>query len=103
MVFFPHMFVCSNRIEIAYQEVVALKRQEELIREEEEAEQAENERREKRAKKKQVCLLHFSNVQLFLMRIFVCYFGSYCDLVFKALSFYYLLSCNISMLMVLVI
>jgi len=48
------MFVCRSRIEIAYQEAVALKRQEELIREEEEAEQAESEKREKRAKKKQV-------------------------------------------------
>lgn len=48
------IFVCSSRIEIAYKEAVALKRQEELIREEEEAELAENEMREKRAKKKQV-------------------------------------------------
>ncbi|ONK59643.1 uncharacterized protein A4U43_C08F8730 [Asparagus officinalis] len=45
-----HIF---SGIEIAYQEAVALKRQEELIREEEEAELAENEKREKRAKKKQ--------------------------------------------------
>lgn len=45
-----HIF---SRIEIAYQEAVALKRQEELIREEEEEEQAENEKRERRAKKKQ--------------------------------------------------
>lgn len=45
-----HIF---SQIEIAYQEAVALKRQEELIREEEEAEQAESERRERRAKKKQ--------------------------------------------------
>ncbi|KAI3984803.1 hypothetical protein MKX01_039420, partial [Papaver californicum] len=54
-----HIF--SNRIEVAYQEAVALKRQEELIREEEEAWQAESEQKakrgaadkEKRAKKKQ--------------------------------------------------
>ncbi|XP_068669726.1 TNF receptor-associated factor homolog 1b-like isoform X2 [Aristolochia californica] len=51
-----HIF--SNRIEVAYQEAVALKRQEELIREEEAAGQAENELRvkrekEKRSKKKQ--------------------------------------------------
>lgn len=52
---------CSNRIEVAYQEAVALKRQEELIREEEAAGQAESEQkakrgaeREKRSKKKQV-------------------------------------------------
>ncbi|XP_010932573.1 TNF receptor-associated factor homolog 1a isoform X2 [Elaeis guineensis] len=53
-----HIF---SRIEVAYQEAVALKRQEELIREEEAAGQAENELRakrsaaekEKRAKKKQ--------------------------------------------------
>lgn len=54
----------SSRIEVAYQEAVALKRQEELIREEEAAGQAENElkgkrgasEKEKRAKKKQVSL-----------------------------------------------
>ncbi|XP_028555735.1 TNF receptor-associated factor homolog 1a-like isoform X2 [Dendrobium catenatum] len=54
-----HIF--SSRIEVAYQEAVALKRQEELIREEEEAGQAEHELKakraagdkEKRAKKKQ--------------------------------------------------
>ncbi|KAJ6832419.1 MATH domain-containing protein-like isoform X1 [Iris pallida] len=54
-----HIF--SSRIEVAYQEAVALKRQEELIREEEEAGQAESElkakrralEKEKRAKKKQ--------------------------------------------------
>ncbi|KAI3979826.1 hypothetical protein MKX01_013921 [Papaver californicum] len=54
-----HIF--SDRIEVAYQEAVALKRQEELIREEEEAWQAESEQKakrgaadkEKRAKKKQ--------------------------------------------------
>ena len=56
------MLFCSSRIEVAYQEAVALKRQEELIREEEAAEQAENELKakrsaadkEKRTKKKQV-------------------------------------------------
>lgn len=54
--------VVSSRIEVSYQEAVALKRQEELIREEEAAGQAENElkskrgvtEKEKRAKKKQV-------------------------------------------------
>ncbi|RWW74291.1 hypothetical protein BHE74_00017777 [Ensete ventricosum] len=53
--------VVSSRIEVSYQEAVALKRQEELIREEEAAGQAENElkskrvatEKEKRAKKKQ--------------------------------------------------
>ncbi|KAF8394310.1 hypothetical protein HHK36_020517 [Tetracentron sinense] len=54
-----HIF--SNRIEVAYQEAVAFKRQEELIREEEAAGQAESEQKakrgatekEKRSKKKQ--------------------------------------------------
>ncbi|XP_042517942.1 TNF receptor-associated factor homolog 1b-like isoform X2 [Macadamia integrifolia] len=54
-----HIF--SNRIEVAYQEAVALKRQEELIREEEAAGQAEHEQKakrgaaekDKRSKKKQ--------------------------------------------------
>ena len=58
------MLFCSSRIEVAYQEAVALKRQEELIREEEAAEQAENELKakrsamdkEKRTKKKQVTI-----------------------------------------------
>lgn len=58
----PYMLSCSSRIEVAYQEAVALRRQEELIREEEEAEQAELELKakrnaadkEKRTKKKQV-------------------------------------------------
>ncbi|KAG9445190.1 hypothetical protein H6P81_016530 [Aristolochia fimbriata] len=45
-----HIF--SNRIEVAYQEAVALKRQEELIREEEAAGQAESELRAKREKEK---------------------------------------------------
>ncbi|OVA01466.1 MATH [Macleaya cordata] len=53
--------IYSTRIEVAYQEAVALRRQEELIREEEEAWQAESEQKakrgaaekEKRAKKKQ--------------------------------------------------
>ena len=57
-----YLFVPS-RIEVKYQEAVALKRQEELIREEEAAGQAEIELRskrlaaekEKRAKKKLVC------------------------------------------------
>jgi hypothetical protein len=57
-----------NRAEVAYREAVALKRQEELIREEEAAGQAETEMRikreaaekEKRSKKKQVCSLCFS-------------------------------------------
>lgn len=54
---------CSNKIEVSYQEAVALKRQEELIREEEAAWLAETEQkakravneREKKSKKKQVC------------------------------------------------
>ena len=53
---------CSSKIEVAYQEAIALKRQEELIREEEEAWLAETEQRakrgaaerEKKSKKKQV-------------------------------------------------
>ncbi len=53
---------CRNRVEVAYREAVALKRQEELIREEEAAGLAETELRakreaaekEKRSKKKQV-------------------------------------------------
>lgn len=53
---------CSNIIEVAYQEAVAFKRQEELIREEEAAVLAELElkakhgaaEKEKRSKKKQV-------------------------------------------------
>ena len=53
---------CRNRVEVAYREAVALKRQEELIREEEAAGLAETEHRakreaaekEKRSKKKQV-------------------------------------------------
>jgi hypothetical protein len=58
-----YLFLCySYRIEVAYLEAIALRRQEELIREEEAAEQAEIElkaRREiaekqKRNKKKQV-------------------------------------------------
>jgi hypothetical protein len=56
---------CSNRVEVAYREAVALKRQEELIREEEAAGQAETElrakrdaaEREKRSRKKQVWFL----------------------------------------------
>ena len=58
---------CSNKIEVSYQEAVALKRQEELIREEEAAWLAEREQkakrgneREKKSKKKQVC--HSSNL-----------------------------------------
>lgn len=59
---FKLLLSTSSRIEVAYQEAVALKRQEELIREEEAAGQAEIELRsrrlaaekEKRAKKKQV-------------------------------------------------
>ncbi|XP_047180061.1 TNF receptor-associated factor homolog 1a-like isoform X6 [Vigna umbellata] len=56
-----HIF--SNKIEVAYQEAVALKRQEELIREEEAAWQAESDQkakrgseREKKSKKKQIFL-----------------------------------------------
>ncbi|XP_062108158.1 TNF receptor-associated factor homolog 1b-like isoform X2 [Humulus lupulus] len=44
-----HIF--SNKIEVAYQEAVALKRQEELIREEEAAWQAESEQKAKRGEK----------------------------------------------------
>lgn len=52
----------SNKIEVSYQEAVALKRQEELIREEEAAWLAESEQKakrgaiekEKKSKKKQV-------------------------------------------------
>uniref|UniRef100_A0A803Q367 MATH domain-containing protein n=3 Tax=Cannabis sativa TaxID=3483 RepID=A0A803Q367_CANSA len=44
-----HIF--SNKIEVAYQEAVALKRQEELIREEEAAWQAESEQKAKRSEK----------------------------------------------------
>lgn len=55
----------SNKIEVAYQEAVALKRQEELIREEEAAWLAESEQKakrsaaekEKKTKKKQVWYL----------------------------------------------
>ena len=63
--FLYFIFVLSG-IEVAYQEAVALKRQEELIREEEEAGLHENEmkgkrstitEKEKRAKKKQVAFL----------------------------------------------
>jgi hypothetical protein len=57
--------ISNSRIEVAYQEAVALKRQEELIREEEAAGLAEIElkakrsaaEKEKRAKKKQVNIL----------------------------------------------
>lgn len=53
---------CSNKIEVAYQEAIAWKRQEELIREEEEAWLAGSEQKakrgaaekEKKSKKKQV-------------------------------------------------
>jgi hypothetical protein len=60
-------FSCVSGIEVAYQEAVALKRQEELIREEEAAGLLENETKgkrnggvndkDKRAKKKQVTFL----------------------------------------------
>ncbi|XP_019428317.1 PREDICTED: MATH domain-containing protein At5g43560-like isoform X2 [Lupinus angustifolius] len=58
---FVLVHVFSNKIEVAYREAVALKRQEELIREEEAASQAESEKRakrrvndrEKKSKKKQ--------------------------------------------------
>lgn len=68
---------CVSGIEVAYQEAVSLKRQEELIREEEEAGLLESEikgkrnnttEKEKRAKKKQVTLLMlFSTRPLFLI------------------------------------
>lgn len=55
---------CSNIIEVAYQEAVALRRQEELIREEEAAVLAESglkakrgvAEKDKQSKKKQVCI-----------------------------------------------
>lgn len=60
-------FCYSSKIEVAYQEAIALKRQEELIREEEAAWLAEIEHKarrgsvdkEKKSKKKQVCQIHF--------------------------------------------
>lgn len=62
-------FLCSNKIEVAYQEAIALKRQEELIREEEAAWLAESEQRakrgandkEKKSKKKQVLYFNLSS------------------------------------------
>jgi hypothetical protein len=51
---FSSQFGGSSRVEIAHQEAVALRRQEELIREEEAAVLAENGKRDKRSKKKQV-------------------------------------------------
>ena len=48
---YPNFFflrTCSNKIEVAYQEAVALKKQEELIREEEAAWLAESEQKAKR-------------------------------------------------------
>ena len=58
---FKKILFYSNKIEVAYQEAIALKRQEELIREEEAAWQAESEQKAKRgdekdkkSKKKQV-------------------------------------------------
>lgn len=61
------VFTFCSKIEIAYQEAVALKRQEELIREEEAAWMAETElktkrgasEKEKKSKKKQVFCLDF--------------------------------------------
>ena len=58
---------CSNKIEVAYQEAVALKKQEELIREEEAAWLAESEQKakrgatekEKKSKKNKVYLFFF--------------------------------------------
>jgi hypothetical protein len=67
-------FVCVSGIEIAYQEAVALKRQEELIREEEAAGLLENQmkgkrggggnEKDKRSKKKQVKYFKFINFLL---------------------------------------
>lgn len=59
---FNSLFTHSSKVEVAYQEAVALKRQEELIREEEAAWQAEIEQKarrsasekDKKSKKKQV-------------------------------------------------
>ena len=48
---YPKFFflrTCSNKIEVAYDEAVALKKQEELIREEEESWLAESEQKAKR-------------------------------------------------------
>ena len=67
-------FSCSNKIEVSYQEAVALKRQEELIREEEAAWLVESEQKakrgaaekEKKLKKKQVCYPNFHLVRLSL-------------------------------------
>lgn len=49
--YLPHG--CSSKIEVAYQEAVSLKRQEELIREEEAAWLAESELKAKRASEKE--------------------------------------------------
>jgi hypothetical protein len=74
-----HAFLTINilisRIEVAYQEAVALKRQEELIREEEAAGLAEIElkakrsaaEKEKRAKKKQVLFLFWCNNEISIL------------------------------------
>ena len=64
---FTFLSLLSSKVEVAYQEAVALKRQEELIREEEAAWQAESEQKarrlasekDKKSKKKQVS--HQSN------------------------------------------
>ncbi|XP_054804727.1 TNF receptor-associated factor homolog 1b-like isoform X3 [Prosopis cineraria] len=73
-----HIF--SNKIEVAYQEAVALKRQEELIREEEAAWQAECERKarrgvndkEKKSKKKRVLYLNCSFQEVYKSCLCVC-------------------------------
>jgi hypothetical protein len=69
----PKLFLltCSNKIEVAYQEAVALKRQEELIREEEAAWLVESEQKakrgatekEKKSKKSKVECSHTLNIK----------------------------------------
>ena len=62
-------YSCSNKIEVAYQEAVALKRQEELIREEEAAwlaesgQKAKRTEKEKKSKKKQV---YFPSLHIYI-------------------------------------
>lgn len=66
IVLFIYLYFVCSKIEVAYQEAVALKRQEELIREEEAAWMAEGEQKskrgasvkEKKSKKKQVFYLN---------------------------------------------
>lgn len=61
--FFVNMDCVSSGVEVSYQEAIALKRQEELIREEEawmnETETKGRREKEKKTKKKQVLYLHY--------------------------------------------